>query len=431
MKRITPLVISFILLHFTTTAQKKKDWGAFNQKMDIQSFAGKNFKIQASVKISRIDSTAQCAIWARVDKKNGKNGFFDNMEARPIKSDKWQTYTIIGKIDKDAKFLFFGGLYYRTGVFFYDDFKLSIGSKTGEFEDVPIPNGDFEMDSLNSWEYYQKRDGFSVGLTKQVFTSGKQSCRVDGLKYMKPKTFGDYDSLGKYTFVNGIRLYYETYGQGEPLLLLHGNSTSIESFRMQIPELSKYYKVIAIDTRGQGKSSEDGKKYSYDLFAEDMNALLNQLKLDSVNILGWSDGGNTGLIMAIKYPQKVRRLITMGANVFIDNTVVKKSVFKEIDDALKYFKTDTSANGINRKRLLTLLKTEPNHNFEDLKAINCPVLVIAGEKDIIREVHTKGIAANIKNSILLIEPKVTHEFPWENPTLFNKKVLDFLKNEKP
>jgi pimeloyl-ACP methyl ester carboxylesterase len=428
MKLSTLFTIIFVLLHCISIAQKKTNWGAFNQKMEIQSFAGKNFKIQASVKIDRIDSMSKCGIWARVDKKNGKNGFFDNMEERPIKSDKWHTYTISGKIAKDAKYLFFGGLYYNKGVFYYDDFKLSIESETGKYENIVIPNGDFEMDSLkNNWEYYQKREGFTLGLTKESFTSGTQSCRIDGSKYMKPKTFGNYDSLGKYAFVNGTRLYYETYGKGEPLLLLHGNSMSIESFRLQIPELSKYYMVIAIDTRGQGKSSEDGKQYSYDLFADDMDALLNDLKIDSVNILGWSDGGNTGLIMAMKYPKKVRRLVTMGANVFIDNTVVKKSVFREIDDALKYFKNDTTVNGINRKRLMTLLKTEPNHSFEDLKLISCPVLVIAGEKDIIREEHTKGIASNIKNGVLLIEPKVTHEFPWENPTVFNKKVLDFLK----
>ena len=428
MKLSTLFTIIFVLLHLVSNAQRKNDWGAFVQKIDIQRFAGRNFKIQASAKINRIDSMAECAIWVRVDKKNGKNGFFDNMKDRPIKSDKWQTYIITGKIDKDAKYLSVGGLYYRQGVFYYDNFKLSVESEAGKFEDVLLSDGDFELDSLNNnWEYFQKRDGFALGLTKESFTSGTQSCRVDGAKYMKPKTFGDYDSLGTYTFVNGIKLYYETYGKGEPLLLLHGNSVSIESFRLQIPELSKYYKVIAVDTRGQGKSSEDGKQYSYDLFADDMNALLNELKLDSINVVGWSDGGNTGLIMAIKYPKKVRRLVTMGANVFIDKTVVKKSVFKEIDDELKYLKKDTIASRVNRKRLLTLLKTEPNHSFGDLKTISCPVLVIAGKKDIIREEHTKGIASNIRNSSLLIEPKVTHEFPWENPRLFNKRILDFLK----
>jgi pimeloyl-ACP methyl ester carboxylesterase len=181
-----------------------------------------------------------------------------------------------------------------------------------------------------------------------------------------------------------------------------------------------------VDTRGQGKSGEDGKTYTYDLFAEDMNALLDHLHLDSVNILGWSDGGNTGLIMAMKYPSKVKRLVTMGANVFIDNTVVDKSVFKELNRQMKKeLKGDTSAWGQNRKRLITLLLTEPKHSFEELKNIKCLVLVVAGEKDIIKEEHTKAIAAGIPNSTLLIAHGETHYFPSENPKVFNAAVIDF------
>ncbi len=118
----------------------------------------------------------------------------------------------------------------------------------------------------------------------------------------------------------------------------------------------------------------------------------------------------------------------MGANVFIDKTVVEKWVFKELDKQMKKeLNGDTSAWGKNRKRLVTLLLTEPRHNFEELKNIKCPVLVIAGEKDVIKEAHTKGIAANIPNSTLLIAAKETHYFPSENPAKFNAAVIDFLK----
>ncbi len=233
--------------------------------------------------------------------------------------------------------------------------------------------------------------------------------------------------MGKYIDANGIKIYYEEYGKGEPLLLLHGNSESIQSFRLQIPELSKLYRVIAVDTRGQGKSTEDGRLYTYDLFAEDMNALLNSLKLDSVNVLGWSDGGNTGLIMAMKYPNKVKKLVTMGANVFIDNTVVDKWVFKELNKQLVEMKSDTSYADRNRVRLINLLLTEPKHGFEELKIISCPVLILAGQKDIIKKNHTKSIAKYIKNSRLLIAPKETHYYPIESSKAFNTTVIEFLK----
>jgi pimeloyl-ACP methyl ester carboxylesterase len=159
------------------------------------------------------------------------------------------------------------------------------------------------------------------------------------------------------------------YGRGEPLLLLHGNSQSIEAFTYQIPELSKHYHVIAVDTRGQGKSTEDGKTYTYNLFASDMNSFLDQLGLDSVNIVGWSDGGNTGLIMAMKYPKKVKKLITMGANIFINKSAVVNGLIPAINKQIKTLQNDNTDKARNSVRLMTMLLTEPRFLFEDLKKI--------------------------------------------------------------
>jgi pimeloyl-ACP methyl ester carboxylesterase len=158
-----------------------------------------------------------------------------------------------------------------------------------------------------------------------------------------------------------------------------------------------------------------------------MYELLNQLGLDSVNILGWSDGGNTGLIMAMQYPEKVKRLATMGANIFINTDAVKAPIFREINKQLKQLGKDTSAKALNDRRLMHLLLEEPNMKFDDLSTIHCPVLVMAGENDLIREQHTKGIAQHIAGAQLVIFPKGTHYIPQENAPLFNKTVLEFLK----
>ena len=115
----------------------------------------------------------------------------------------------------------------------------------------------------------------------------------------------------------------------------------------------------------------------------------------------------------------------MGANVFIDKTVVTSSTYKEVKKLKKEFDGDTTSFAKNRLRLLDLLVTEPNHSFEELRQISCPVLVIAGENDIIKEEHTKGIAANIVKSTLMIIPKATHYFPSEDPKAFNAAVIDF------
>jgi len=429
MKHILFYFFSLLLSVQFVKSQMPKDWGAFNQHIDATPYIGKNFRLEAAVKVQTIDSTAEGEIWLRVDKQDKKMGFFYNMMDKPIRLNKWKIYTISGKVDKNAASIFFGGLYQRKGIFYFDDFKFFVETEKNKWEQVALPDGGFESDTAvinKTWKYFQKRSGLELGVTETDAYTGKRSFKIDGSLFVPEYTYGNNKLTGKYANVNGINIYFEEYGEGQPLLLLHGNSSSISLFEKQIPEFAKQFHVIAVDTRGQGKSTEDGKLYTYDLFAEDMNALLDYLHLDSVNIVGWSDGGNTGLIMAMKYPSKVKRLVTMGANVFIDKTVVEKWVFKELNKQMrKELNGDTSAWGKNRKRLVTMLLTEPKHQFEELKSISCPVLVVAGEKDVIKEGHTRSIAANIPNSTLLIALAETHYFPSENSKVFNAAVLDF------
>ncbi|WP_353130174.1 alpha/beta fold hydrolase [Parapedobacter pyrenivorans] len=428
MTRYMLIAIGWLLfLPLFLSAQPADDWGAFVQRIPIEAHQGKNFRLQAAVKVEVVDSTAEAEIWARVDKKDNRAGFFYNMMDKPIRSDQWQVYVIEGTIDRGAEHLAFGGLYSRQGRFYFDDFQLFVENDGGQLERIPIPSGDFEGDSVAShWGYLKQREGFALTATSQAPYHGKRSALVDGSGFVKPPTYGNNVSAGRTATVNGIELYYETYGEGEPLLLLHGNSQSILAFTHQIPEFEKHYRVIAVDTRGQGKSTEDGQRYTYELFAEDMKALLDELGLDSVNVVGWSDGGNTGLMLAMKYPAKVRKLVTMGANIYINNSVIDKSVRKEVVQRQEALAADTSRAAQNAARLMALLLTEPNRVYEDLRTIHCPVLVMAGENDIIKEAHTRGIVAHLPNGTLHIAAGEDHYFPVNNPSAFNEVVLDFL-----
>lgn len=428
------LFIAILLYFFPSVllGQKQQKFGGFGQTVNIKEFAGKNFILEASIKVNRIEQDADLRIFIQIKNEKKEQIFFQNSSSNQnfYVFNQWKRVFIKGKIDKNATEIFFGGIFFGQGVFNFDNFKFSAENPDGSIMSAQVPNGDFENDTIlssNSWIYFQPLSDFQLEKNTSSFVEGKNSLRISNPKLIKQNIIGDNDTTGKYVTVNGIDIYYETYGIGEPLILLHGNSESIASFKNQIPELSKYYRVIALDTRGQGKSGEDGKKYTYDLFADDLKAFLDYLKLDKVNILGWSDGGNTGLITAIKYPNKINKLITMGANIFIDNTVVDNKIFKLLNKQIKAQSKDSSYYSKNSIRLKTLLLTEPNHTFEDLGQIKIPVLVIAGERDVIKEEHTKAIAANIKNSILKIERNETHEFPAENPKLFNQIVLDFLK----
>jgi pimeloyl-ACP methyl ester carboxylesterase len=414
------LLLCPVLLH----AQNTREWGSVMTYVKVNDYAGKKFKLEAAIKVQPIDPTAGAAIIAWINKADRTTGSQYNLNDKEVQNNNWAVYTINGKIDKDAAWLSFGGSYSRSGIFYFDHFRLWIETSKNKYEEIPVANNDFEADTLQNWFYDRNQKNFSVALTTDTAYNGKKCIKVDGSGFKK-EGYGNNDSTGRYATVNGIKIYYETYGSGEPLLLLHGNSSSIISFKSQLSALSKKYRVIAVDTRGQGNSGDDGRLYTYDLFAEDMNALLDHLHIDSANIVGWSDGGNTGLIMAMKYPAKVKKLITMGANVFIDNTVVESWVFKELSKQLKELESDTSAWGKNRARLINMLLTEPRHSFNELKAIQCPVLVMAGEKDVIRPEHTRQIAAHITKSTLLIVPKETHYYPAENAASFNKTVLEY------
>ncbi len=240
--------------------------------------------------------------------------------------------------------------------------------------------------------------------------------------------YGNNSALGKYIHLPDANIYYEVYGSGEPLLLMHGNAGSISHFYKQIAEFSKSWRVIAVDTRAQGKSTDaSNTPLTYEKFADDMKLLLDSLSIKQANLVGWSDGGNTGLIMAIKYPAYVHKLVTMGA-VLSPNGVEP--------DVLKVLQNNVKENSVSSpvkttpERLVTLLVNEPHISDNDLRQIQAPVLVVAGEKDLVRPQHTKEIAANIRHSKLLIIDGATHYAPWEKPAEFNKAVLDFFEEHR-
>ncbi len=248
--------------------------------------------------------------------------------------------------------------------------------------------------------------------------------------------YGSNEQVGKYADVNAIKVYYEIYGAGEPLLLLHGNGGSIENFLYQIPELSKHFKVIAVDSRAQGKSTDSDKEITYALMASDMSALIDKLNLDSVYVVGWSDGGNVGLELALAQPQKVKKLVTFGANYTHENFMAPPdSVAMEANDP-RLLKTTPSLQKYKerldrlspavRKKLSDLMEKYPNLTVEQLKQIKVPVLVVVGDRDAINLEQTISLFRNLPHSQLLIVPGASHMAPIEQPELLNSEVIKFL-----
>ncbi|WP_131536849.1 alpha/beta fold hydrolase [Pedobacter nototheniae] len=225
---------------------------------------------------------------------------------------------------------------------------------------------------------------------------------------------------GKYIDLGNAKIYYEEYGKGAPLVLLHGNNGSISDFYKQISFFSKNYRVIAIDTRGQGRSTDlTENEYSYKGFADDLFKITQALKLDKINILGWSDGGNTGLIFNYEHPELMEKLIIIGANL-------NPQGIKE--DVINAFKQQASENkaGTN-KRLINLMLNYPDISVEQLGKIKNPTLIIAGSNDVIKEEHTQLIHNSIQNSEIQIIADATHYVPFEKPDTLNNLMLNFLR----
>lgn len=224
---------------------------------------------------------------------------------------------------------------------------------------------------------------------------------------------------GKYIDLGNAKIYYEEYGSGEPLVLLHGNNGSISDFYNQIPDLAKQFKVIVLDTRGQGRSTDlSTEDYTYEKFSDDLLAVTKELNINKFNIVGWSDGGITGLLFTINHPELVNKLIVIGANLNPEGIETK---------TLDMFKKQLEIKDAPNQRLIKLMVQQPHIETDQLKTIKNPVLVIAGSNDVIKEEHTKLINSSLSNSQLLIVPDASHYIPFEKPDILNKSIIKFLK----
>jgi len=241
--------------------------------------------------------------------------------------------------------------------------------------------------------------------------------------------YGQNKAAGHYLDTRGFKLYYEVYGQGEPLLFIHGNGGSLNNFSNQIPFFAKNYKVIAVDSRAHGKSIDPSDSLTFEMMADDFNALLDSLHLDSCYVIGWSDGGINGLLLAIRHPDKVKKLAITGANLWADTTGLTPFVFNIIKQGTADLKKMAQTPEVKTKLKISELDLyQPNIKLEQLQQIRCPTLVIGGDHDVIPVRHTVLIAENIPRAYLWIIPNSGHSTPIFKKDQFNTLVSEFFKN---
>ncbi len=242
--------------------------------------------------------------------------------------------------------------------------------------------------------------------------------------------YGYNKTAGKYYDIRGFKMYCEVYGKGKPLLIIHGNGGSISNFINQIPYFSKKYEVIVADSRAQGNSADNSDSLTYEMMADDYAALLDALSIDSAYVIGWSDGGINGLLLAIRHPGKVRKLAVTGANLVPDTSAVPQEIWDMVIPAYDSLKNKSYPNSQEKAsfKLLRLLVEQPHIPLKDLHTIQCPVLVIGGDHDVIKEEHTMLIFKNIPKAYLWILPNSGHSTPVYYKDDFNKTTDNFFES---
>jgi pimeloyl-ACP methyl ester carboxylesterase len=234
----------------------------------------------------------------------------------------------------------------------------------------------------------------------------------------------------------GALIYYASYagGDGPPVILLHGGLANGEYWVNQIAPLAKTRRVIVIDSRGHGRSTRDGRPYSYELMASDVIAVMDALKLPKAAIVGWSDGAIIGLVLAIHHPERIDRVFAFAANM--DPTGVNLDALSTPTfggfvkrAAGDYARLSSTPGGFEdfSQAIQKMWEVEPNYTAAGLARIHVPVAIVDGDHDeAIKGAHTEYLARSISGARLIWLPGLSHFAMLQDPAAFNVAMASFL-----
>jgi len=244
-----------------------------------------------------------------------------------------------------------------------------------------------------------------------------------------------------YLPVRGSRIFYETSGDGEPLLLLHGGFGTVEDFSSQTPELSKHFRVVAFERPGHGHTADTKEPFSFATMSEYTTNFIEALGLGRTNLMGWSDGAITALLVSISRPDLVKRLVCVGGSFNTSSvpaqdqdwirSATPESFRKNQPKLVKRY-DEANPDGpahfqIVFEKTKKLWLTEPDIQREELAKITAPTLVMVGDRDTVTPEHTLELFRSIKGAQLCIIPGTTHFLLSEKPSIANRVILEFLQ----
>jgi pimeloyl-ACP methyl ester carboxylesterase len=236
---------------------------------------------------------------------------------------------------------------------------------------------------------------------------------------------------------NGIKIHYAIYGEGSPVIFLHGGLANTDYWGNQVPAVAAHHTVILIDSRGHGRTTRDERPYGYDLMADDVVAALDALKIPKADVVGWSDGGILGIDLALRHKDRVGKVFAFAANTVTSGVVegVEKNptfaayIYRAGHEYVEHSATPKEYDAFV-DQISKMWADQPNWTDDQLKAIDTPILVVDGDHDeAIKRANTEYIAATIPHAGLLILPNVSHFAFLQDPDQFNFAILHFLGDE--
>jgi pimeloyl-ACP methyl ester carboxylesterase len=277
-----------------------------------------------------------------------------------------------------------------------------------------------------------------------VFSLSTQAGFVKGTRVRQQSaTYGENPRAGHYLQVGDAQIYYEVYGKGEPVVLLHGGLFgSIGEFHGIIPDISRDHRVIAISTRGHGRSELGNRPLSYQLLADDFASVIKYTTTTKATVIGFSDGAIAAYLLAAQHPELVRRLIAVGGSITSDGvTDAGLAEFSKYDTAEaleKNFpefvasrkKSMRDAGTWNRfvTELSRMWREREPVTQQHIQSIQCPTLLVAGDRDeYTKTEHLVDISRLLKKGQLAVVPNSGHTVFESKPGLMVQLVRDFLK----
>ncbi len=247
--------------------------------------------------------------------------------------------------------------------------------------------------------------------------------------------------MGAYVEIRGLNTWYDEDGSGEPLVLLHGGLSPNETWRPQIPEFAKQFRVLAPERRGHGHTPDVEGPFSYEDMASDTIGFIEAVVGGPVHLVGWSDGGIIGLIVAMRRPDLVRKLVAISANFDTSGVPdeIQAQFFSMQPDGeelamLRSLYEAASPDGPEHwpvvfAKFIEMASQEPHISPSKLKGIAASTLVLAGDDDLMSLEHTVELFRSIPNAELAIVPGTSHFLAMEKPDTVNRLILDFLQND--